>query len=68
VRNFSAKNYKTISMGYYILSAVILMGFIANFLMNGVYSSILYSFPVIIITFVIGVFYNKKAKKVENTY
>lgn len=67
-RTHSTEKYKIVSLSYIILSGFMLIGFIFNYITKGTYSSILYSFPLIIVFFIIGIYYNKKGKRVEEKY
>jgi len=64
-RTHSHKKYKLVSFGYLILSGLMLIGFMINYITKGAYSSILYSFPLIIVTFLIGIYYSKKGHWME---
>lgn len=66
---YSPKVYKLVAICYFVLCGGIFIKFMRNYLVNGVYSSILYSVPIMLGCLIVGGYLLKKGSnlKADNT-
>jgi ABC-type multidrug transport system permease subunit len=57
--------HKVVAFIYFILFAAVFIGFLINFLKNGVYSSILYSVPIMAGCLIVGGYHFKKGSDLK---